>query len=75
MALLANVVHVGGKAIADIDHGVQFDERMELLRFANARREIEMFAAQAAAERAGDHKPVAGLRAGPPDRPSADGFA
>src|SRR5262249_23631479 len=57
--LLANVVHVRCEAVANIDHGVQLDGLMQLNRFTDARREIEVLAKDAAAERTGHEQPIA----------------
>ena len=72
--LLADVLDIGGQAVADVDHGVQIGDLVQAQRLAHARREIEVLAEDAAAERAGHQQPVARLRSAarsPAPRPVA----
>src|SRR5205807_9749234 len=70
-ALAADVAEVGGEAVADVDHRVQFDGGVELQCLADPRGEVEVMAADGTAERAGDEEPVAGAGAASPDRAAA----
>src|SRR5262245_689941 len=62
-ALRAKVVYIRRQAIADVDHRMERSGGVQGQRLAHARREIEVLAENAAAERAGDEEPVARPRA------------
>jgi hypothetical protein len=48
------MMHVRRQPVADVDHRSEIGPLMKLLRLTDARREVEVLAADAAAEWAGD---------------------
>ena len=65
-AFVQNVVKVGRQAVADVDHGVQFDRFVESDRLADSRLKREMLAGETSAEIARHQDPIA--RLAPPRR-------
>src|SRR5262249_51472479 len=68
VAFVENVMEIGCQAIADIDHRVQANSLVKRNRLDETRLKRQMFAADAAAENARDHDPVAGLSAAAANR-------
>ena len=62
-ALCADVVQIGGQPVANIDHGVDRHEFIQLDGLEDTWRKLEMPAENTAADGAGDHDPVARPRA------------
>ena len=63
-ALRAEMLDIGSQAVADIDHGMEVNQLVELERFAHARCERKVFPQDAAAQGPRDQKPITWLRSG-----------
>src|SRR5262249_61640459 len=74
-ALLAQVVHIGRQAVADVDHGVQGNKGMKLKGLLDAWDKVQVLSQNTPPQGAGYQQPVSRLRSLARQRTGGNHFA